>query len=162
MRKAQEWSLAQGDYPRLTRANGLFQKKSKQVNKLNPMENMCPQHLLSPFKEKTCGYSWGQLKKKWNFHGCSRKTHVEFPWVLVFDLRISTKGVSHNFSEFIGVNACFIRVKWQIWKFRFSEKYIYPQPFLEFLWNSPILMKVWGRECLACNVPHQANKIGLT
>ena len=31
----------------------------------------------------------GQLKKKWNFQGCSRKTHVEFPWVLVFGLGIS-------------------------------------------------------------------------
>ena len=37
----------------------------------------------------------GQLKKKWNFNGCSRKTQVEFPswqrawpWVLVFDIHL--------------------------------------------------------------------------
>ena len=29
-----------------------------------------------------------QLKKKWNFQGCCRKIHVEFPWVLVFELGI--------------------------------------------------------------------------
>ena len=40
-------------------------------------------------KEHVCGNSRGQLKKKSNFHGYSRKTHVEFPWILVFDLRIS-------------------------------------------------------------------------
>ena len=48
----------------------------------------------------------GQLKKKWNFRGCSRKTQVEFPWVLVFDLGLS-KGC-HNFAEFPGVTACFL------------------------------------------------------
>ena len=29
-----------------------------------------------------------QLRKKWNFKGCSRKTYAEFPWILVFDLSI--------------------------------------------------------------------------
>ena len=27
--------------------------------------------------------------KKWNIQGCSRKTHAEFRWVLVYELRIS-------------------------------------------------------------------------
>ena len=33
----------------------------------------------------------GSIKKEVEFprQGCSRKTHVEFPWVLVFDLGIS-------------------------------------------------------------------------
>ena len=38
------------------------------------------------------GNSRGQLNKKWNFQGCSQKTHVEFPRVLVFDVGIF-KGV---------------------------------------------------------------------
>ena len=48
----------------------------------------------------------GQLKKKWNFRGSSRKNYVEFPRVLDFDLRISR--VSHNFAEYPGVKACFV------------------------------------------------------
>ena len=71
---------------------------------------------------------------------------MEFPWVLVFNLEISTEGVSQKFSEFTGLKACFLRVKYQIKKsqgFFYSEKYIYPQPCLEFFWNNPIaiLMK---------------------
>ena len=42
---------------------------------------------------KVCGNSRGHIKKKWNFQGCWRKTHVEFPRVLSFDVRIS-KGVT--------------------------------------------------------------------
>ena len=30
-------------------------------------------------EERACGSSKGQLKKKWNFQGCQRKTNVEFP-----------------------------------------------------------------------------------
>ena len=37
--------------------------------------------------------SKGQLKKKWNFQGCSRKTHLKFPWVLVF-LTLESWGVT--------------------------------------------------------------------
>ena len=51
-------------------------------------------------EEKNCGNSRGQLKKKWNFQEYSRKTHMKFPWVLIFDLRISKERVSHNFAEF--------------------------------------------------------------
>ena len=32
-------------------------------------------------EERACRNSRGQLKKKWDFEGCSRKTHLEFPWV---------------------------------------------------------------------------------
>ena len=59
----------------------------------------------------------------WKFQG-SIKKDVELPgvftkklcgismaWVLVFDLGISTKGVSHNFSGFAEIKACFLRVK---------------------------------------------------
>ena len=48
----------------------------------------------------------GQLKKKWNFRGSSRKNYVEFPRVLDFDLR--TSRVSRNFAEYPGVKACFV------------------------------------------------------
>ena len=44
---------------------------------------------LEVLKQRACGKSRGQLKKKWNFQGRSRKTHLEFPWVLVFDLGIA-------------------------------------------------------------------------
>ena len=42
-------------------------------------------------KERTCGNFKGHLRKKWNFQGCSRKSYMQFTWVLVFDLGISTK-----------------------------------------------------------------------
>lgn len=43
------------------------------------------------FEERACGNWRGQLKKKCNFQGCSRKIHVEFPWVLT-----SKRNVEHN------------------------------------------------------------------
>ena len=46
-------------------------------------------HWISRRIEKNCGNSRVQLKKKWNFQGCSRKTHVKFPLVLIFDFGIS-------------------------------------------------------------------------
>ena len=39
--------------------------------------------------------SRGQLKKKWNFHGS---------WFLTLGF---PRGVTHNFAEFLGVQACF-------------------------------------------------------
>ena len=33
-------------------------------------------------EERAYGNSRGQLKKKWNFQGCSRETHVEFTWIM--------------------------------------------------------------------------------
>ena len=50
----------------------------------------------------------------------SRGVHerrVEFPWVLLRfwpGMNFHQQGVSHNFAEFSGVEACFLRVKWQI------------------------------------------------
>ena len=48
---------------------------------------------------KSTRNSRGELKKKWNLKGCSRKTHLKFPWVLVFDLGIfkDCHTVLHNF-----------------------------------------------------------------
>ena len=46
-------------------------------------------HGISRSKERTCGSSGGQLEKKWNFEGCTRNNHVEFPWVLVLELGTS-------------------------------------------------------------------------
>ena len=45
--------------------------------------------------------SGSQLKKKWNFQGYSRKTHVGFPLVLVFDLMEFPQGV-RSFQNFQG------------------------------------------------------------
>ena len=72
-------------------------------------------------EETACRNSKGQLKKKWNFQECSRKTHVEFPWVLASVWPWISKVVSHT-AQF-----CFVqcvtklvfswiskRVKWQI------------------------------------------------
>ena len=39
--------------------------------------------------EKNCGSSRGQSKKKWNFQWCSKRNHVKFPWVLIFNIGIS-------------------------------------------------------------------------
>ena len=43
----------------------------------------------------------GSIKKKWSFQGCWRKAHVEFPWVLDFDLEIS-KGYHTILQNFQG------------------------------------------------------------
>ena len=56
---------------------------------------------LRDFKKRACGNSRCQLKKKWNCQWCSQKTHLKFQCVLVFDLGIYTKEMSHNFAEFI-------------------------------------------------------------
>ena len=78
---------------------GLFQKK-KQTGGLRTF--------CRGFEERICGNSWGQLKKKQNFQGCSqgKLMGLEFPWVLLFDL--GTSKVSHNFAEILGVKACFL------------------------------------------------------
>ena len=56
----------------------------------------------------------GSYKKKWIFQGCWRKTHVEFPRILVFDVGIC-KGVTQfcRFSEGKSLFSLeFLRVKW--------------------------------------------------
>ena len=53
----------------------------------------------------------GSIKKEVEFLGVFTKTHVEFRWVLVSDIGISTKEMSHIFAEFAEVEACFLRVK---------------------------------------------------
>ena len=60
---------------------GLYQKKSKVSSRIWNFQRC--------FEERACGNSGGQLKKKWNFQGCSRKTRVEFLWILVFGVGIS-------------------------------------------------------------------------
>ena len=57
-----------------TTSNKLFQKKSKQRGWGHGTSR--------DIEEKACGNSRGEPKKKWNFQGCSRKTHMEFSWVL--------------------------------------------------------------------------------
>ena len=67
--------------------------------------------------KKICGNSRGKLKKKWKFQGNSRKSHVEFPLLLVFDLGIS-KACHTILQNFQGWKSSFslefLRVKWQI------------------------------------------------
>ena len=53
--------------------------------------------------------SKGQIKKKWNFLGCSRKNNVEFPQVLVFDLGIS-KGCLTILQNFQAWKLVFCRI----------------------------------------------------
>ena len=71
----------------LSIAKGLFQKKNKRG-----FEDIAFPGVL---KEENGNFR-GQLnEKEQNFQGCSIKTHVEFPWVLVFDLGISnSRGVT--------------------------------------------------------------------
>ena len=67
MRKTQDWLLAQGDYPRLTRAvpMGQFQKKSKQVAEgAEDIDLRKSKVQARDIKEGTCGNSRGQLKRK--------------------------------------------------------------------------------------------------
>ena len=85
-------------------------------------------------KARACGNFRGQLKKRWNFQGCSRKTHVEFTLFLVFGLGIFRGGLV--FSE----------IPWVKWLEipggrGGSEKYILDPPplYLNFFWNSPFL-----------------------
>ena len=91
----------------------------KDVNELKRLENLCPKYTggLGPrfsksFKERACGNYWDQIKKVWNFQGCSRKLMWNFhgSWFLVFDLGISTKDVSLKFAEFAWVKACLLMV----------------------------------------------------
>ena len=70
---------------------------SNAIQKPRSME--IPLGIFSGIEEIAYENSRVQLKKKWNFHGCSRKNRVEFPWILVFDLRIS-KGCHTSFQNF--------------------------------------------------------------
>ena len=119
----------------------LFQKKSKQVGGVEDLE--FPGVLK---RKKNCGNSSGQLKKKWNFQGCSRKTHVKFPWVLIFDLGISKEchTILQNFQGwklfFSGIcKGAVTNLKISGWEGRGgSEKYVFnsPTPVWILFWNS--------------------------
>ena len=92
---------------------------------------------------RTCGNFRSQLKKKRNFQGWSRKNHVEFPWVLIFDLGIS-KGchtVLQNYQGWKLVFSGISKVKvtnLKIPEFLFKKVYLQPPPRLDFFWNSPL------------------------
>ena len=57
---------------------GLFQK--------NPNRGVWGHRISSGIKETACGNSRDQLKKKWSFLVCWRKTHVECSCILVLIL----------------------------------------------------------------------------
>ena len=151
--------------PKTYKSNGLFQKKSRQVTS----GVGCWGYRFSrDIKERTCGNSRGQLKKKLKFQGCSWKTHVgKFHASLVFDLGISMRlwFLTLEFPPRSVTQFCRIcrgeslLSKGKVIEF-FSEKYIYLQPpCLEFFWNSPILIK---EARSAFHVPLQAIKIRIT
>ena len=70
-------------------------------------------------------------EKKQNFQGCSRKNREISmgPGFWTWNFLV----VSHNFAEFLGVKACFLRtfLRYKVTNLKilggFSEKYIYPQ-----------------------------------
>ena len=70
---------------RLVKRNG--QKKSKEGTEQGGWGH----GIFQGIEERECGNSRSQLKKKCNFQGYLLKTYdVEHPWVLVFDIGIST------------------------------------------------------------------------
>ena len=163
MRKAQAWSLAEGDYPRFTRAMSYSRKNPNRLTNGNPWK-IYVLNLLSPrwpggwghrfsmgFKERTCGNSGGQIKKTWNFQGCSEKTLVEFPWVLVFDLGIFTKakGVSHNFCRIRRGESMFSNKSKNSRGFFKKSIYIFNPPLLSF---SGIAQYSWKEAASALHI----------
>ena len=64
------------------------------------------QRISQGIEERACGSSKGQLKKKWNFQGCQRKTNVEFPKCVTQFYRI--------FRDESLFSPEFLRLKWQI------------------------------------------------
>ena len=100
-------------------------------------------------EERKCGNSRGQLKRKRNFQGCPSKTHVEFPWVLVFDLEIS-KGCHTNLLNFKEWKVVFSETSKASYKSKISrgtlnplgvsENYIINPLCLFFVWNSLFLI----------------------
>ena len=65
------------------KSNRIFQKKSKQFNKLKPLGNLCPQSPCHPGDRwQGCWgnrFSRGSKEKACENSGCLRKTNVEFP-----------------------------------------------------------------------------------
>ena len=118
---------------------GLFQKKCKQGRGVEGWGHGFSRGIA----ERACGNSRGTLKKKWDFQGCSRKSHLEFPWVLVFDLGIS-KGCHTILQNFRGQKLVFSGIsKGKVTNLKilegFSEKYVLnPCLCLDFFWNSPM------------------------
>ena len=93
-------------------------------------------------EEIASGYCRGQLKKKWNFQGCSRKTHVEFPWDLVFDLE-TCKGCHKILQKFWG-SKLFSRIsRGKVTNLKlqgFFNRKVYPQRhYSDFFRNNSIL-----------------------
>ena len=66
----------------------------------------CGHAIFRVIEERTCGNLGGQLKKKWDFQECSRKTHVHFLWILVFDFG-SSKGCNTILLNFQGCKLIF-------------------------------------------------------
>ena len=94
-------------------------------------------------EERACGNSRSQLKKKWNFQGCSRKTDSGISLSLGFWRWNFQNGYRpHNLQNFQRWKLVFFRISkdkvtnLKIPGFFFIK--VYPQPPLfGFFWNSP-------------------------
>ena len=91
-------------------------------------------------EERSCGNSRGQLKKKWNSQGCSRITHMEFPWTFwpwkfqgVSQILQCFQCESLFSPEFLkGISGKSEYSK----RVFFSERYILKTSCLDFFWSS--------------------------
>ena len=116
---------------------GLFQKKSKQGGW--GREGVRTSNFRRGTEERSCGNSRDHLKKKWNSQGCSRATHMEFPWNF---WPWNFQGVSQILQNFQGESLFspeFLKVisgKSENSKRFFSERYILKPPCLDFSWTS--------------------------
>ena len=122
-----------------------YQNSSKRaIKEKNPNRGVGWGHGISGgIEERTCGNSRGQLKKKWNFQGCTRTNHVIsmglgfLPW--------NFQEVSHNFAEFPEVKGWnFLgqsdKTKISIRREGRGVRKVYPQPpCMDFSWDSPTL-----------------------
>ena len=128
--------------------NGLFQKKSTQVGW---------GHWISRGIEETaCENSRSQLKKMWNFQGHSRKIHVEFPWLLVFNFGVSKRCpiILQNFQELKIVFSRISKVKVTNIKIpgSFFRKVFHEPLFRFFLEYSNLKRQIRNRNMYTCRL----------
>ena len=84
----------------------VYNKISMGYSRKNPNMGGWGHRISKGIEERACGSSKGQLKKKWNFQGCQRKTNVEFPKCVTQFYRI--------FRDESLFSPEFLRLKWQI------------------------------------------------
>ena len=122
-------------YMKLCLLMGFSRKKSKQGGWRHG--------IFQGFYTKSIWKVHWSIKKEVVFHGCSRKTHAEFPWVLACGLRISNgcHTILHNFHwwkpVFSGISKGQV-TNLEVPGFFFQKSIsLTPLPCLDFFWNSP-------------------------